>query len=117
MSSDTEGVDFDIYQGDTGPILRPRPSVLDDAEVIGASWHCYLAVNDEDGNEVIAKFEVTDKTADNLRWIAALTPDNTAGIDPNARYEMVLEVSDATTIPPFKKEKHYVIQILEQGIL
>lgn len=111
-------IDFKIYQGDTGPILKPRPSVIDTGDVIDATWHCYLGVNDADGVEVIARTEITDKTADDMRWICALTPAQTATIPPllDTPYNMVIEVTNTTTTPPFNIEKHYGLEVRDQGL-
>ena len=109
---------YNIYQGDTGPIMKPRPSVLDDGVTLDADWHCYINVIDSSGTEVVPKREVTDKTADNLRWIAALLPAETATIPvSNDFHTMVIEVVNATTIPPFNVEKHYSIAVHKQGIV
>lgn len=113
--------EFVIHQGDTGPMLKPRPSVLDDGVVLDADWHCYIAALDATGAVAIASREVTDKDTGNLRWLASFTPAETATLDvedsDNYRsYKMVLEVVNTTTTPPFNVESHFVLNVAPQGI-
>ena len=110
-----------IYKGDTSPIFQPRPTVLDDNVILDAEWHCYIAANYKDGEIAIAKREVVDKTSDNLRWIAALTPTETETIVfpgdlKTIDITLVIEVTNTTTTPPFNKEIHYTLPICTQGI-
>jgi len=113
--------EYTIYQGDTGPIIRPRPTVLDDGATLDSNWSCFTAVNDADGAVVIAKREVTGKTADNLRFIAALTPTETNLLDVDDSesyrpYTQVIEVINTTLAPPFNIEEHYTLKVVPQGI-
>ena len=112
-------LDF-IYQGDTGPILTVRPSVLADLETITADWHCFIAANYKDGTVAAAAIEIHDLTADLLKWIAALTPTQTNQIvvPDNGALDviMVVEVVNATTVPPFNVETHYILPVRAQGI-
>lgn len=113
--------EYTIYQGDTGPIIRPRPTVLDDGVVLDVNWTCSTAVNDADGVEVIAKRAVTDKTVDNLRFVAALTPTETnlLLVDDSENYRsytQVIEVINTTLTPPFNIEEHYTLKVTPQGI-
>lgn len=111
-----------IYRGNTGPVLQPRPTVLDDGVILAPEWTCYIGANYEDGSEAVAKTEVLQKTADNLRWIAALTPTQTealvipSGLDC-INIDLIIEVANATTVPPFKVELHYTLSVLEQGMV
>lgn len=109
------------YQGDTSPILQPRPSVLAVDEVLDVDWTCHINATYEDGSEAVVKTEVTDKTADNLRWIAALTPTQTQTIILPTGLKCInvilaIEIANSTVIPPFKKEKHYILPIMTQVI-
>lgn len=110
-----------IYQGNTGPVLQPRPTVLDDGVVLDANWTCHIGANYKDGAVAVAKTEVTDKTVDNLRWIAALTPTQTAAIDLGSLkcvdIDLILEVANSTVVPPFKVETHYTLPIKLQGMV
>lgn len=109
-------IEYEIYQGDTGPLLRVRPSVLAEGEVIGAGWHCYIAARTGDNQYAIPVREVTDKSSDNLRWLVALLPSETETLDPDTEYDMVIEVVNDTTTPPFTVEKHYPLKVLAQGV-
>lgn len=109
------------YQGDTSPVLQPRPTVLDDGVVLDVNWTCHIAANYEDGTEAVPKTEITDKTSDNLRFIAALTPTQTGTIIIPSGLKcinviLIIETANSTTIPPFKIEKHYILPIKNQGI-
>ena len=111
-----------IYRGNTGPILQPRPTVLDDGVTLDVNWTCYIGANYEDGSEAVAKTLVTDQTDDFLRWIAALTPTQTealvipSGLDC-INIDLVIEVENPLTRPPFKVETHYTLPVLEQGMI
>lgn len=113
--------EYTIYQGDTGPIIRPRPTVLDDGVVLDINWSCFTAVNDADGTPVIARRAVTDKTDDNLRFIAALTPTETNLLEVEDSesyrpYTQIIEVINTTLTPPFNIEEHYTLKVTPQGI-
>lgn len=113
---------YTLYQGDTGPIIRPRPSVLDTGVVLDVNWTCFIGVNDADGTAVVAKRAVTDKTSDNLYFVAALTPTETTALTVSAgelyeHYNMVVEVVNTTLIPPFNIEQHYTLHVKEQGLV
>ena len=111
-----------IYHGNTGPILQPRPTVLDDGVVLDANWTCYIGANYEDGAEAVAKTEVTMKTADGLRFVAALTPTQTEsltlppGLDC-INIDLIIEVANSVLVPPFKVEAHYTLPVLQQGMI
>ena len=110
-----------IYLGDTGPVLQPRPTVLDDGVPLDANWTCHIAANYADGTVAIASTEVTDKTADNLRWIAALTPTQTATLtipvgEAFIVIDHVLEIVNLTLTPVFRKEVHHRLPVCAQGI-
>ena len=114
-------VQYTIFQGNTGPVLKPRPSVLDDVTVLDADWHCYIAANNADGTVAIASREVTDKTVDNLRWIAALTPAETETLTVNAEdesvgYKVIIKVVNATTTPSFEVDYEYILFVKPQGM-
>lgn len=106
----------DIFQGDHSPVYRCRPTALPDGQPINGSWKCHIGVTDENDRVVMAKREVTAKTSDGLRWLAALTPAETGALAPGAYYNMVIEVSNTTTTPPFNKEKRVQFKLLHQGI-
>lgn len=111
-----------IYQGDTGTILHPRPSSLAVDEAIDADWHCWIAANYSDGTVAVAKREVTDKDAGDLSWLAALTPTetNTITINPElgeVTVDLIIEVINTTTTPPFNVERHFDLPVRSQGIV
>ena len=104
------------YVGDTSPILQPRPTVLDDGVVLDVNWTCSIAAYYEDGAIAVASTPVTDKTSDNLRFIAALTPTQTGIIVVPASLDcinVVLEliVINTTLTPPFQKKTRYALPI------
>lgn len=112
---------YEIYQGDTGPVFLPRPSVLDPATVLDADWSCWVAVNDLDGNVAITKYEITEKTVDDLRWVAVLTPNQTGTLSVNTDgtpkiYTMIIEVKNSVYSPVFNVEKHFTLGVKPQGI-
>lgn len=113
---------YEIYQGDTSPVFLPRPSVLEPAVELDADWSCWVAVNELDGTPVITKFEITAKTTDNLRWVAVLTPSQTALLGVNTdgtlkNYKMVIEVKNILYFPIFNVEMHFTLGVRPQGII
>ncbi len=56
---------------------------------------------------------VTDLTADSKRFIAALTPTETATLTPG-QYVVAIEVVNNTTIPPLRVETHIILTVSEQ---
>ncbi len=113
---------YTIKQGDTGPVIHVRPSVLDEITPLDSNWKCFIAVNNEDGTTAVAKREVTTHTPDNLKFVAALFPSETqtlqvdGSIESFRLYKMIIEVSNVTLDPPFNIEKHYKLKVEPQGI-
>ena len=112
---------YEIYQGETGPVVLIRPTILVEGTEINASWKCYMAAKDENGTEVIARREVMDKTGDNLYWIVGLTPDETNLFvvtfnEGSAIFEQKIEVVNDTLTPPFNIEQHDLLVVSAPGI-
>jgi len=113
--------EYDMYQGDTSPIVYARPAVLADTDPLDADWHCYVGAVDADGDLVVPRREVTDKTSDGSQWIAALTPTETEALkvswaEASRAYIMVVEVTNDNTVPPFRVESHYYLNVCPQGL-
>ena len=112
---------YTIKRGETGPIMRPRPDTLDDGEAIDTNWICKTAVNDKDGNSVIAARTITTKTDNQQYFEFALTPTETDSLtvasgDDYTLYIQVVEISNATLFPLFNIEKNYELKVKEGGI-
>ena len=110
---------YTISQGETGPIKQLRPSHLGASTELDSNWKCYIAVLDSAGADAMASREVTTKTDDDLKFEAALTPAETtllSASDKGITYDVVTEVYNTTTTPPFNKEKRYKLVVTTQGI-
>lgn len=111
---------YDVYRGDTGPVIRARPSILDDGVLLDGNWKCYASVKDSLGNIVIDKYEITAKTGDGLRFQAVLGKDRTILLPvrgKSTKYVWAVELLNPTTSPPFNIEKHFELNVHEQGVL
>lgn len=112
---------YTITQGETGPIIRPRPSAIDTGVTLDANWICRTAVNDLDGESVIAPRVITTMTDDALYFELALTPTETESLtvasgDLSTNYVQVVEISNATLFPIFNVEEEYIIKVKKAGI-
>lgn len=95
-----------IYKGDTaGPwnvgVTRDDGSL----ETISAPWTCKIRV----GGTAIDR-AVSDRTADNLRFIAALTPAETLALSEQ-QYVVAIEIENPTTTPPVRREHHIILTV------
>lgn len=98
-----------IYKGDTaGPWNVGHK--LDDGTLatLTGSYTCTIKV----AGTAIER-AVTDLTADSKRFIAALTPTETATLTPG-QYVVAIEVVNATTTPPLRVETHIILTVAEQ---
>lgn len=107
---------FRIFQGDTGPIIKARPSALAEGDIIGPEWSCYVRVIDTQGAEVIPKAEVTIKNAENTRFLAYLTPDETEALQPDTAYTFAVQIENDSDTPHFRKERHFTIEVMAQAV-
>lgn len=98
-----------VRKGDTSELVTVRPDLADDTEVIGSGWKCYSSVEDIYGNEVVAQREITEKTADNLHFVAFLNPSETDLLNSGSlltEYRWVFRISNNTTDPEYNREKY-----------
>lgn len=95
-----------IYKGDTAGPWNVGVTGDDGALVnISAPWTCKIKV----AGTAIDR-AVTDRTVDNLRFIAALTPAETATLDIGI-YVVAIEIENTTTVPPLRREHHIVLTV------
>ena len=112
---------YEIYQGDTGPILLARPAMLNNTDTLDSNWECYSAAISLSGNPAIASREITDKTDDQLQFIAALIPSETESLSVDedrgySEYIWVIEIRNPAYTPAYNREKHIPIKVKAQGI-
>lgn len=115
MSSGTRA---ECYAGDTSPVWElafrasaegVKPVVLADLD---GNFSCRIAVP---GSPGVAPRAVTVKTADNLRFRAWLTPDETAGLGPG-EWTVGIEIRNPTLVPPLVQEIHRTLWIRDQAV-
>ena len=107
-----------IYKGDTGPIKNVYPEALDGA-AMDSNWTCKIAVNDPGGNAIVAARAVTTKTGDNTKFVAYLTPSETAQLAVTGDYtdyEEVIQLTNSTITPSFNREYKTILRVIEDGI-
>ena len=112
---------YTLKQGETGPIIRVRPSVLEDGSVIDGNWTCRTSVNDKDGNQIIAPRAITTKTDDNLYFKLALSPTETESLSiatgaDYTLYDQIVEIVNSVLSPKFNVEEDYELKIKPGGI-
>ena len=97
-----------IYKGDTGGPWNVGHR-LDDGSLtpLTVAYTCKIRV----AGAAIER-AVTDKTADNLRFIAALTPTETNDLAAG-QYVVAVEVENAALTPPLRAEKHIILTVNE----
>lgn len=97
---------FTIYQGDTGPLW----SIGFDDERVLTNYTCAVAVR----GTAISRAVVTQNGA-GTRFLVQLTPTETGTLSRQT-YVVGIQVSNATTTPPFVKETHVELAIQEQVV-
>jgi hypothetical protein len=106
-----------IRQGDS-LVWLVRPNTLAEGDPISSSWKCYAGVyRESDGAEVVAPWEVTDKTTHEGKeyFVLVLSPAVTAGLEPDT-YSAVVDVSNLSVSPPYTKETPIKVQVTRQQI-
>jgi hypothetical protein len=95
-----------IYRGDTAGPWNVGVTGDDGALVnISAPWTCKIKV----AGTAIDR-AVGDRTVDNLRFIAALTPAETDTLEIGV-YVVAIEIENTTTTPPLRREHHIVLTV------
>lgn len=113
--------EYEIIQGNTGPILRSTPYIGDQAQVIDANWRCETLVMDRTGNAVVPKREITDTDAAKSYWPVALLPTETASLtltkNKFTEFIWVIQIYNDTTVPPFRIERQFLLKVKKQGLV
>lgn len=115
---------IELIQGNASDVKLVRPGFpgLDDA--LDENWVCQQAVRDCAGALVIGLSTVSDKTLDEFdkeRFVVAVSPTDSATLsvaagEPYQEYTWLIELSNPTTTPPYKKEHHITLRVYSQGI-
>jgi hypothetical protein len=98
-----------IFKGDTGGPWNVGHR-LDDGTLatLGVSYTCSIKVAGAGIERA-----VTDKTGDDKRFIAALTPTETNTLTPG-QYVVAIEVINNGLTPPLRVETHIILTVSEQ---
>jgi hypothetical protein len=98
-----------IFKGDTGGPWNVGHR-LDDGTLatLGVTYTCSIKV----AGTAIER-AVTDKTGDDKRFIAALTPTETNTLTPG-QYVVAIEVINNSLTPPLRVETHIILTVSEQ---
>jgi hypothetical protein len=95
-----------IYKGDTAGPWNVGVTGDDGALVtITPPWTCKIKV----AGTAIDR-AVSDRTVDNKRFIAALTPAETDTLEVGL-YVVAVEIENTTTTPPMRREHHIVLTV------
>ena len=97
-----------IYKGDTGGPWNVGHR-LDDGNLapLAPAYTCKIRV----AGSAIER-AITDKTGDNLRFIAALTPAETLALAAG-QYVVAIEIENAALTPPLRVETHIILTVAE----
>jgi len=109
---------IEIIQGDSSTILDIYVQDEDgNNTTLDSNWKCYKGVCDMLGSGRTMLVEETEVSLsdDNLYFPVGLTPTESASLDEGYCY-LVVEVSNDTLTPPYKKEYHRKIKITSEGI-
>lgn len=102
-------------------LLRPQLPGLTDA--LDGNWVCKQRVLHPDGTEVVAEQAITDKytDADSQEWfMAAVKPADSASMvvaGEYVDYRWFIQLENATTTPPYKREEEVTLRTRERGIV
>lgn len=101
-----------IYKGDTGGPWNVGVTGEDGALLtITAPWTCKIKVAGTAIDRAVA-----DRTSDNKRFIAALTPTETDGLAAGSQYVVAVEIENTTTTPPVRREHHIILTVLKHVV-
>jgi len=115
---------INLYQGDTSDVKLVRPDFPGLTNALDGNWLCQQAVMDCAGVVVVGASTVSAKTTDDNgkeRFVVAVSPTDSATLsvaagEPYQEYTWLIELSNPTTIPPYKKEHHTTLRVFSQGI-
>lgn len=100
-----------IYKGDTaGPWNVGVTGDDGNLVTITAPWTCAIKV----AGTAIDR-AVPDRTVDNKRFIAALTPAETLTL-ADGQYVVAIEIENATTTPPVRREHHIILTVTKHVV-
>lgn len=111
---------IEFHQGDLSELISVRPNIADPEVKINADWSCKIKVVDFDGNIVVAEREVTEKTIDELYFVASLTPEETLNLPVSgqyARFNWIIQLDNVQLSPNYSREMHFPIIAHKQGVL
>jgi hypothetical protein len=113
---------IDHVVGDTSDIKLIRPQIPDLPATLDGNWVCTQRVLNPDGTEAIAEQAITDKytDSDSQQWyMAAVKPADSAGLtvaDDYVDYQWHIQLVNATTTPPYKRELKITLRTRSQGV-
>lgn len=97
---------FEVYQGDTTKVKR----IQAEGYPVDTDWSAKLTVLDQGKTEVFSK-DLLD--IEDGRFRIYLTPAETEAIEVGS-YTMGVQLKNLTLSPPFVREVHYELIILDQ---
>jgi hypothetical protein len=115
---------IELVQGNTSDVKLTRPDFPDLPDALDENWVCQQAVMDCAGALVVGLSTVSDKALDEFdkqRFVVAVSPTDSATLsvaagEPYQEYTWLIELSNTTTTPPYKKEHHITLRVYSQGI-
>lgn len=99
---------FEIYQGDTGPLWTVGFS---DSREVDADYTCRMSVK----GTAIAR-DISTLNVANTRFLVQLTPTETGSLAASRSYIVGIELRNPDATPPFVKETHVELVVLQQVV-
>ena len=110
---------FEIFQGDSTPIVYVRQNIADVSEVISGDWSCKVALVGPNGNIFVAARTSTAKTSDNLHFAVQLSPaetDNVEVVSLPVRCKWIIQLDNNALYPPYSQERQIDVIVSKKGI-
>tara|TARA_R110002072_G_scaffold298960_1_gene473700 strand:+ start:14617 stop:14982 length:366 start_codon:yes stop_codon:yes gene_type:complete len=115
---------IELFVGDLTPIKNVRPDFPGVEDLLDVNWVCQTSVVDCDNAEVVAPRGVTGKTVDSSgreRFSVSIFAAETALLtipegEGYVDYYWIIEITNATTVPPFAREARITLRVRAQGI-
>lgn len=111
---------FEIYEGDSSPIVYVRPNIADPTTTISADWTCKVALLGPDGSTIVSPRAETNKTSDNLHFAIQLSPAETELVNVKTlpvECTWVVQIENAMLNPKYSREKQIKLIVKKKGIV
>jgi len=110
---------YEIYEGDSSPIVYVRPNITDPTAVISADWSCKVSLIGPDGIVIVPARVSSAKSTDNLHFAIQLSPTETDMVNVKnlpITCQWIVQIENSLLTPAYSRERQIVLIVKKKGI-